>query len=302
MSAAGLIVGHRRDSAIAHVRSAAQQMGCAVAFVDVEEFAAGGTVTDATSSDAVITASGRSYRLGDFGCIYQRVYPGSDAPPAAVSRLMALETALYASRSQVINRPFAGWQNMSKPLQMLMLQQAGFAVPVSRSTSIPDDYRRFRQQTDDTIYKSNSGERSIVARLSAEHDERAGRLTNCPALFQQRIVGDDVRVHVFRDDAFAVRIQSDAVDYRYYKARGSFARLEPEPSLPLDVRTRCIEFAMATGVVLGGFDFKIDAAGCWYCLEMNPAPAFESYDHVLGGVIGRRLVEALACPVSPACR
>jgi D-alanine-D-alanine ligase-like ATP-grasp enzyme len=64
--------------------------------------------------------------------------------------------------------------------------------------------------------------------------------------------------------------------------------------LPSAIGKKCIEFAAASGVALAGFDFKVDDEGCWYCLEMNPAPAFESYDHVMNGAIARRIVAKLA--------
>ena len=294
MKSNGLIIGHIRDSTIAHVRTVAWRLGADVPFVDVGEYVTTGSITDATSSNAVLTVSGHDYPLGGVSCIYQRASIEPDPPPWSQSRLLALETALLSSGSEVINRPLTGWQNMSKPLQMLMLESCGFVVPSSRATSVPEDYQDFRTYMGDIIYKSNSGQRSIVDRVSTGHDQRAELLSHCPALFQQRIVGNDIRVHVVHEEIFAVKIQSDAVDYRYYKSRGSFAKLQAEPLLPSAIGKKCIEFAAASGVALAGFDFKVDDEGCWYCLEMNPAPAFESYDHVMNGAIARRIVAKLA--------
>jgi D-alanine-D-alanine ligase-like ATP-grasp enzyme len=101
-------------------------------------------------------------------------------------------------------------------------------------------------------------------------------------------------VHVFFGETFAVRIRSDAVDYRYYRTRGSFAKLEPEIELPKAIKSACIEFAAASRVSLAGFDFKIDGEGRWYCLEMNPTPAFESYDRVMEGAIARRILARMS--------
>jgi hypothetical protein len=297
MSFEALILGHVRDSTIVHVRT--QNLGIRVAFLDIGEYLVDGSI-EAASGQSIFRARGRAWSLDEFPCIYQRAYAALDASPQARSRLLALETGPMSSASEVINRPFGGWQNLSKPFQLLMLQDR-FTVPPSRSTSIPDDYRLFREAMSDVIYKSNSGERSIVDRITPEHDGRTQRLATCPVLFQRQIIGDDVRVHVCRGEAFAVRISSDAVDYRYYKARGSFAHLEPQATLPEEIRAGSIAFAATSGVALAGFDFKVDADGHWYCLEMNPSPAFESYDHALDGVIARRLVEGfrmttVGCP------
>lgn len=291
MSVRGLVIGHVRDSTIMHVLAVAQRAAADVLFVDMAEYLECGSITNATSNEAVLKLGACSYQLDAFAYIYQRSYIGPDGTPSAQGRLLALEAALSSSKRRVINRPISGWQNMSKPFQTLMLQESGFDVPDSRSTSVPGDYREFRQRMGDVIYKSNSGQRSIVERATAEHDGRAERLVQCPVLFQRRIVGDDVRVHVLENEIFPMRIQSDAIDYRYYKSHGSFAKFDPQMRPPEEISSACVRFAAKSGVLLAGFDFKVDREGRWYCLEMNPTPAFESYDRLMDGIIARRIVE-----------
>jgi hypothetical protein len=181
----------------------------------------------------------------------------------------------------------------SKPLQAHRLQEHGFSIPPSLSTSVPEDYRSFREGKE-LIYKSNSAERSIVDRVDRVEADRLAFLPACPVLFQHLIRGRDVRVHVIGGAAFPVLIESDAVDYRYAKRQGAVARMQPLRDLPAEIRDRCPAFSRSCGLDLAGFDFKITPEDRWYCLEMNPAPGFEGYDRVLGGTIARRLLEHLS--------
>lgn len=294
MNSGGLIIGHSGDSTIQHVRSVAHGLGTDVRFLDVGDWLKEGSVSGACTDEPSLSLKQETFRFSDFSWIYQRGYIASDPTPISQGRLLALEAALCNSRSIVINRPNGGWQNMSKPLQMLMLEEFGFRVPPSRSTSVPSDYHQFREEERNLIYKSNSGRRSIVDGIGDEQDYRTEAIRHCPVLFQRRIVGVDVRVHVLCGEAFSVRAQSDAIDYRYYRLNGSFLNLEAMHSIPEEMERRCIAFAADSGVKLAGFDFKIDANGSWYCLEMNPSPAFESYDHVLENGIARRIVNMCA--------
>ena len=57
--------------------------------------------------------------------------------------------------------------------------------------------------------------------------------------------------------------------------------------------TYWLRYAKSCGVLIAGFDFKVDELEQWYCLEMNSSPRFDSYDGVFGGAIGRALIDLL---------
>ena len=63
--------------------------------------------------------------------------------------------------------------------------------------------------------------RSIVRELAEEHMPRLEQIKSCPALFQQKLVGTNIRVHVVGDRVFAHRIESGYVDYRYAGHNGA---------------------------------------------------------------------------------
>src|SRR5262249_31952369 len=114
-------------------------------------------------------------------------------------------------------------------------------------------------------------------------------------MFQKEVIGYDVRVHVLAEKAFAVRIDSNAVDYRYYHRQGTYASRR-KMALPDDIAQACVEAVRERGLTLAGIDFKVDRNGIWWCLEINPMPSFESYDVVLGGVIAKTLLSFLSRP------
>ncbi len=299
MAANLLIVGFATDSTIRHVLGTAVGTGVETALLELEEFYATGAI-DWSSNDpeeTVVYVGDLAFRLGEFDAIYQRASPPDleslSMENAAHCRALsaALHIALSTSPATVVNRPRAGWENSSKLLQLSLLKSAGFDVPPSLSTSFSADLIAWARH-DDLIYKSNSGTRSIVSSVNPEHIQRADELDKCGVLFQRHIRGVDVRVHVVKGEALAVAIESDAVDYRYYRRCGTYAKMRPLPDLPRHISDLCISYAGSRGVDIAGFDFKC-ADGVWYCLEMNPSPAFAYFDDSLEGRIAARLVDLL---------
>ena len=207
--------------------------------------------------------------------------------------LSALQIALLSIPTLAVNRPLAGWENSSKLTQLRLLSQAGFHVPISLVTTRPSDLMRFQQSVPAVIYKSASGQRSIVELLGDAALLRLPTLTYCPVLFQEAISGPDVRVHVVGSNVYCVRIESDRIDYRYAASRGGARYLSRFEHLPSELAERCVRFAAGRGLNMAGFDFKIAESGEYYCLEMNPSPAFEFFDRCLGGEICNAVVRLL---------
>jgi hypothetical protein len=96
------------------------------------------------------------------------------------------------------------------------------------------------------IYRSISGIRSIVSRLTVEHLERLGNISNCPTQFQEYIEGVDYRVHVIGDEVFGSQIISKADDYRYAVLQGQTVDIHP-CILSRDIVERCRTLASQMG-------------------------------------------------------
>jgi RimK-like ATP-grasp domain len=190
-----------------------------------------------------------------------------------------------SSQATIVNRPSAEATNHSKLRQALDIEAAGFQVPDSLVSNDKQEIRAFQARHGHVVFKSMSSVRSIVRELDPGMLDRAGALG--PVLFQQRVAGRNVRVHVVRDAVFACAVRSEGVDYRY--AASSIEAI----ALPADVAERCIALAQRLGLLLAGIDLIETPAGDWYCLEVNPNPAFSFFDHSGADVIAHAVAGLL---------
>jgi hypothetical protein len=177
----------------------------------------------------------------------------------------------------VLNPPSATASNNSKPYQLSLIRAAGFSTPDTLLSTDPAAVTEFWERHGDVVYKSISGIRSIVSRLSDEHVDRLDDIRWCPTQFQQHIPGRDYRVHTVGDDIFACEIITDADDYRYASRDGMEVELRAYV-LPVDCAERCRALARSLGLAVAGIDLRRTPDGEWYCFEVNPSPAFSYYE------------------------
>jgi len=111
--------------------------------------------------------------------------------------------------------------------------------------------------------------------------------------FQQRIAGDDLRVHVVADRIFATRITTPSIDYRYAASDGQSILMQPA-ELPGEIAQRCIELARGLGLLLAGIDLKETLEGEYFCFEANPSPGFLFFERATGQPISTALAYLLA--------
>jgi hypothetical protein len=176
----------------------------------------------------------------------------------------------------VLNRPSAMASNGSKPFQAEIIRRSGFEIPETLITTDSEAVLAFHAQHGDVIYKSISGVRSIVSRVTAESLLRLSSIEWCPTQFQKRVGGVEYRVHVVGDEVFACRILSEADDYRYAARQGFSLEIEA-CELPLECAERCRLLVREMGLLLGGIDLRLSPDGRWYCFEVNPSPGFTYY-------------------------
>lgn len=246
------------------------------------------------------------YRLEDFRGVYLRFMDDGDLPeisnepPDSILHIHsrsvheALITWIELTDARVVNRPSAMSSNNSKPFQAQLIRASGLRVPETLITNDPDLVREFRQRHGKVIYKSISGIRSIVQTLEEKDLERIEKIRWCPTQFQEFIEGANVRVHVIGKRAFATRVQSEAVDYRYAQDQvGESAELKEYDLCP-ETAARCVEVAEALGLPFAGIDLKITPGGEVYCFEVNPCPGFSYYESNTGQPIAMAVAEYLS--------
>lgn len=203
-----------------------------------------------------------------------------------------LSVWLEISPALVVNRPSAMATNGSKPYQAELIRRCGFDIPETVITTDVDVVRDFVDRHGAVIYKSVSGVRSIVSRLTPAHFERIADVAWCPTQFQAYVRGTDHRVHVVGQDVFACEIISEADDYRY-ASRSGVSAIVRAVALPDEVAERCCALVRDLGLVIGGVDLRRTPDGRWVCFEVNPSPGFTYYEELSGQPLADAIARAL---------
>ena len=274
------------DRPLAAVRNVLRRWGCPVVFLDQHavhetdvELSVGPTVK------GTLWIRDQAVDLNTITALYPRLYdvrllpclkneePGSQAWQHALAVDDILMSWAELTSALVVNRPSAMAANSSKPYQLAWIRSFGFKVPETLMTTDPSAVLQFWQCYGTVIYKSMSGIRSIVTRLTPEDRERLENVVWCPTQFQRYISGIDYRVHVIGKEVFACTIVSEADDYRYAARKGKVATIQA-CELPEAIANLCKELAVAMDLQVIGVDLRCTPDGQWYCFEVNPSPGF----------------------------
>jgi glutathione synthase/RimK-type ligase-like ATP-grasp enzyme len=105
-------------------------------------------------------------------------------------------------------------------------------------------------------------------------------------LFQQFVDGANCRVHDINGHVMGMMVEAETVDYRFadHIAWETF-------SPPREMRELVSSCAREMGLLLSGTDFRQQASSRkWFALEVNRAPAFAFFDHLVGNPIAKTLV------------
>jgi len=301
-----LLWGIDDDSPLAAVRDAVCRLGVPIALLD--QHAVLETAIDLRVGTAVAGVVRTGDQRIDLGAVTAAYLRPSDLP-----RLRPLARAVSGSRSWrhavavtdalwswaeltpalVVNRPAAMAGNHSKPYQSSQIRSCGFEIPETMITTDAREVLAFWRRHGTVIYKSISGVRSIVARLTPQHLERLGDLAWCPTQFQRYVPGTDYRVHVVGDDVFACEVISEADDYRYAGRKGATVRFRP-CDLSGELSSRCRSLVARLGLTVAGVDLRRSTDGTWYCFEVNPSPGFTYYETATGQPIADAIARLLA--------
>ena len=306
-----LLWGVPRDDPLLRVREALERRGVPFAFFDQRALPdTRMTLTVASTVSGVLETPEQVVDLGAVRAAYLRSYdcrripavrragPGSVLWQHALDLEAALSCWSDVTPALVVNRPGMMASNNSKPYQAQQIRALGFAVPDTLVTTDPDAVLAFWRRHGSVVYKSNSGIRSIVSRLTDAHRDRLGDVARCPTQFQKYIPGIDLRVHVVGDRVFASEMRAASGvgtydDYRYAVRDGVQITIRPS-TLPGDIAQRCRELAAGLGLSLAGIDLRCTPSGEWFCFEVNPSPAFTFYEDATDQPIGRAIAALLA--------
>lgn len=289
--------GLRSDNTFAHFLAEAAARGMPVGAIDLRDAIEGEWVFPVgPAATAELSLSDRIIHLQPTDSFYCRVISlaGIESDLQRVRRWHGLCTGLLAWLNaipgRVVNNGHGCNHNGSKPLHEAILSSNGFAVPASVTTSDPVEIKAFLDEGR-TVSKAICGVRADTTEVT-EADFVDFQPDGGPVHLQRLIEGDDARIHVVGTEVIAQRVTSHSIDYRKVGDISRLTEFVPEPA----IAERVVRVSQAMKMALTGWDFKIDGAGRYWCLEVNPMPGYCSYDRRCGGAISTALLRYLSDP------
>jgi len=195
--------------------------------------------------------------------------------------------------ARLVNPPTAASVLQYKPFQLNVLRSVGARVPRTLISNDPDAIRAFRADIKDVIFKPVTGG-AITRVLDDETLDQLDTVRAAPVIFQERIVGDDLRVMLAGDDivsSVAIRTPAQHLDFRadptYSEGDAAYEPVE----LPEDIKALCRAAARRCGLVFAGIDIKRTDTGEWVFLELNSSPVYLDVELKVGHPISRAIAE-----------
>ncbi|MEW1671977.1 ATP-grasp ribosomal peptide maturase [Streptomyces noursei] len=200
----------------------------------------------------------------------------SDARYAEAQVRHGLGGTLYAlPNCRYVNHPLSNRTAEHKPLQLAAAQHLGLTVPPTLISNDLKTIREFIAEHDSVIFKAlrwtpyrradGVGLTTWTEPVTA--DDVDERVTVTPHLFQAQVPKiADVRVVIVGPTVFAIRIDSDLLDWR-----ADYSALTYTPmDLPTGVERALIAHLDHFGLASGSFDLCITPDGDLHWLELNP--------------------------------
>ena len=220
--------------------------------------------------------------------------------PSHLNQMFALQSSLNLKLLSVvcpvINPPANAYSNYSKPFQVGLLAEAGFDVPKTLVTNIPQEARQFHEEVDGRmIFKGVSNMMTFAQVFQADrHAKRLDLLPYCPTLFQEYIEGVDYRVHVVGDEVFVTKLVAENEDYRRsLLIEQDSTVIVCSSNLPPALLGKCVALTKKLGLIVSGIDFKETSNGRLVALELNPYPQFTFYEKRSGQPIMSAIITYL---------
>jgi len=294
-----LVLGSSADSVYPRLGLHLRESGHPFVIVDEEQFGQYAVEREANNGHTRFRVTGDECSgRRPVGAIFVRHAVVRKLDPHYVQQMTALQAglnqAICAAACPVMNPPANAFSNYSKPYQVALLASAGFEVPKTLVTNMPERALRFWEECNgEVIFKGASNVTTLAQVLTPELLPRLRLLPHSPTLFQEFIRGADYRVHVIGDEVFVTRLSTENIDYRRTLLAQDAAVCVEAAVLPAALLERCVAVTRKLGLILSGIDFKEDSHGRHVALELNPYPQFTFYEGRSGQLITRAVVDYL---------
>lgn len=213
----------------------------------------------------------------------QRVSVGfTDDDAALINRdSQAFIEALFTLRVSGgwVNHPWHARRAESKPLQMLVAQEAGMSIPETVVTNDPTEVAKLVSAEGAYVVKSLAGlpgKSLLTQRLVPELITDPGSIEISPACYQRYIEGNQhIRILAFGTECIGAIYSSSQIDSRVDICSGHKCFDVPDGlKNSLHKVLRRLELAM------GVFDLKVDMSGRYCFLEVNQQGQFLYLDAI----------------------
>ncbi|MFI0220173.1 ATP-grasp ribosomal peptide maturase [Streptomyces lydicus] len=199
-----------------------------------------------------------------------------DARFAAAQVRHGLGGTLYAlPNCQYVNHPLRNHSAEHKPLQLAVAQQLGFTDPPTLVSNDVESVRAFIAEHDQVIYKAlrwtpyrrRDGVGLTTWTEPVVASEVDDSVSVVPHLFQALVDKvADLRIVVVGEKVFAIRIDSDLLDWRTDYDALTYKAV----TLPTEVERALIAYLGHFGLASGSFDLCIGRDDRLHWLELNP--------------------------------
>ena len=188
---------------------------------------------------------------------------------AVLGAARAAQRSLADRGVEMVNPVEAFWYHRSKPGADQRLANVGIPVPRGLVTTNARSVADFIDEVGDVVYKPVAGGGACRLLDRSELDEASRALSVAPVLFQERIVGRDLRIYVVGGQVVgSCVIHTDAIDYR-----GNETGIEAIETWP-ELEGLAVRAANALGMTFSGIDIKQVPDGRLTVLDVNPSPMF----------------------------
>lgn len=206
--------------------------------------------------------------------------------------------ALYALKARWMNPPEVLFMARYKLRQLRLAEEAGLITPQTLVTDIPEEAETFTDRHGRTVCKTISGRQPdgqiYLPTTQIGPDVEFSGLEGNPSCFQRGIEKvADVRLTVVEDQMFTAIARCGESDVRFEDGVQW-----NEVVTPPHIRASVQRLMKRLGCVYGALDFAVDAFGCWWFLECNPAGQFGFIEIATGLPISRAISDYLAAPAA----
>jgi glutathione synthase/RimK-type ligase-like ATP-grasp enzyme len=209
--------------------------------------------------------------------------------------LLGFLLALESDQVPCWNPPGRSLLVRRKPYQLDVIRGLGCPVPETLITNDPNDAYDFLKQYPDAIAKPAAGG-ALTLNAGQLPIEELERIRMAPAIFQQRIRGDDIRVIVVGEKVVSsvrVVVPPDTIDFRGTPDYAQGKIKYEEVRLRQDIERDCSRICAALGYRYGGIDLKQPNHNHFVFLECNNSPIYLDIENKMGHPITQILAQEI---------